>query len=245
MRRFIAALLLAAAALSAGPASAHTGPTSVTILRLGDSRTLGVGSSWGTGYAPELVRLLGREGVTATMLPDVAGTGWCVQSLRSTVDAAMAAGPDVAILAIGTNNASGRTVAPCAGMAGFEDAYLDLVRRILADSPTVRLLIAEIQYSSAPWAQQEVHTNVSAIHASWMAECAGRCTLVDLSGISRCGGLGPDGVHPSDAGYQQMGNELARGVLAAFGAPPWPSYIEQGGPRPGYDVPAVRAGNGC
>src|SRR5262245_3347712 len=146
MRRILAALLLLAAALLIpGPAAARTAPAALTVLRLGDSRTIGYGSSWGDGYAPELSRLLGQAGVAVTYAPVAGSTGYDVRDLRNLVDAAIAAShPDLIVLAVGTNNAAGAcSKAPCQGMTGIEAAYTDLVRRILVDAPAARLVIAE------------------------------------------------------------------------------------------------------
>lgn len=247
MRRILAALLVLTAALLA-PASASARPASLTILRLGDSRTIGIGSTWGTGYAPELQRLLGQAGITVSYAPVAGSTGYDVQGLRQLVDAAIASShPDLVILAVGTNNAAGGCAppGPCAGMSGIEAAYSGLVRRILADAPAVKLVIAEIQYSSAGWAPNEVHVNVAAIHSSWQSQCAGRCWLSNLQGISRCGYLSGDNIHPSDAGYQVMADQLARTVLEVYGLPSWPSKVPEWAPRPGFEVPAVQVGNGC
>lgn len=246
MRRILALLVLATAVLIPGTATARPSPpSSITVLRLGDSRTIGIGSSWGTGYAPELQRLLGQAGIAVSYAPIAGSTGWDVQNLRSIVDSAIAAShPDLIVLAVGTNNAANAGVPPH-GMTGIEAAYSDLVRRILADAPAAKLVIAEIQYSSAGWAPNEVHVNVAAIHASWLTQCAGRCWLSNLQGISRCGYLGGDNIHPSDAGYQVMADQLARTVLEAYGLPVWPSKVPEWAPRPGFEVPAVQANNGC
>jgi lysophospholipase L1-like esterase len=248
MRRILTALLvLAAAVLVPATSPAAAVPAAITVLRLGDSRTIGVGSSWGTGYAPELQRLLGQAGIAVSYAPIGGGTGWTVQDLRAVVDSAMASSPDIVLLAVGTNNAAGACSAgPCPGMAGYQGQFHALVQRILVLSPSVHLFVAEIQYSSAPWAGQEVHANVAHITSTWQSWCASRCTLVHLQGIPRCGYLGADGVHPTDAGYQVMADQWARAVLAHYGAPSWPAKVpESGAPRPGFEVPAVRAANGC
>ncbi len=67
-----------------------------------------------------------------------------------------------------------------------------------------------------------------------------------LQGISRCGGLASDNVHPTDAGYQLMADQWARAILDHYGLPVWPAKVqESGAPRPGFEVPAVRVSNGC
>jgi lysophospholipase L1-like esterase len=248
MRRLLLALLvLAAAVLVPATSPAAAVPASITVLRLGDSRTIGVGSSWGTGYAPELQRLLGQAGIAVAYAPIGGGTGWTVQDLRTIVDSAMASAPDVVLLAVGTNNAAGAcAVAPCAGMAGYQGQFHALVQRILTLSASVHVFVAEIQYSSAPWAGQEVYTNIAHITSTWQPWCASRCTLVHLQGIPRCGYLGADGVHPTDAGYQVMADQWARAVLARYGVAVWPAKVrESDAPRPALEVPAVRAANGC
>lgn len=219
----------------------------IVIQRLGDSLTIGVGSSWGTGYEPELTRLLRQHGVEPTYAPIGGSTNWDVQGLRKIVDASLAAShPDVVLLDVGTNNAAGSCgTPPCAGMTNYQAAFYDLVQRILVDAPQAHLFIAEIQYASKPWAVQQVYANATHITATWQTWCAGRCTLVHMQGIDRCTGLS-DGTHPNDSGYMRMADQWGRAMLTREGVTVWPAkVIESGVPRPGFEVPAVRVANGC
>lgn len=227
--RTVARLALLLVLLAAAPAAAAT-TTPIRIMALGDSLTIGYGDPAGQGYRRELSRLLPAAVWTA-------GTGyhngWTVQDIRAGIDAWMAAdSPDVVLLLVGTNNAAG--VAP--GMAGFETAYLDLVARILALSPTVHVYAAEVPYSVAPWAAAEVDVNVAAIHASWSS--SGRVHLADLSGIPRQ--LLLDGIHPGADGYDIMGRQWYRAMAARCGLPAIPpDAIRNPVPRPGYEIGAT------
>lgn len=225
----------------------ETSSSPLRVLRMGDSRTIGIGSTWGTGYAPEFQRLMNQAGVAVDFGDLNAGTGWDIRDLRNMADQVIAqTKPDLIILAVGTNNAAGSCGnPPCLGMANIDQNYLDLVLRLLIDAPDAKLIITEIQYSSTPWAINEVYVNVAAIRASWNEACRNRCARANLQGISRCGGLGSDSVHPSDTGYMQMADELARVALQQQGVTVWPMKIPMGGPRPGFEVPNVRAPNGC
>lgn len=215
-RAALAAVLLGT--LLAVPAAAVPGDLGVPlrIMALGDSLTIGYGSSDRLGYRRELSEQLNAAGTSHLWAGSATGrVGWTVQDLRASIDGWMAADqPDLVLLSVGTNNAAG--VPP--GMAGFEPALIALVNRILALSPTVRVAIAQVLYSNAPWSPNLVWVNVAAIHAAWWAQPAGRTILVDFSVLHPCRTW--DGVHLRDDGYDAMARQWYRALAPTYG---WPA----------------------
>lgn len=225
------AAALAVVALLVVPSSARATGTPLRIMTLGDSLTIGHGSADGNGYRTELGAKLTTAGQLYTFTNSgAAHNGWTVQDLRAGIDGWMAADtPDVVLLMVGVNNAAG--VSP--GMTGFESAYIDLTRRILQLSSTVQVYVAEVPYSVAPWAQNEVDVNIATIHSSWDSYgAAGRVHLVDLSVFPPC--LLWDGIHPQN--YDPMGRQWYRAMVTAYGLPAIPvDPFRSSARRPGYE----------
>lgn len=233
-RRALAGLCAAVLLLAPGPApAAPRASSTLKVLTLGDSWTIGHGSSDGLGYRRELGARLAAAGIDVTW--SAAGTtGWTVQDLAAGAPGWLAANtPDWVILAVGTNNAAG--VAP--GMSGFEPAYIGLVNTILASSPTVRVLAVQIAYSNAPWAPNEVLVNVAVIHSSWWSSAPARVTLADWTVIHPC--LMYDAVHLRDSGYDIAARQLYRALTAPLGLPAltYSDHVPLPTKRPGYDRP--------
>lgn len=231
-RALLAAVLLGV--LLAAPVAAAPGDTGepLRIMAIGDSLTNGYGSSDGLGYRRELSERLNAAGVSHVWTNGTTGRGgWTVQDLRAGIDGWMASDtPDLVLLSIGTNNAAGVGV----GMAGFEPAYMALVNRILALSPTVKVAVGQAIYSNAPWSPNEVHVNVATIHAAWWATPGGRTILADHSVIGPCRLF--DNVHLRDDGYDAMARQWYRALAPAYG---WPvlTYLDHlpAQRRPGYE----------
>lgn len=232
VRAALAAVVLGV--LLAVPAAAVPGDVGepLRIMALGDSLTIGYGSSDGLGYRRELSERLNAAGVSHLWTGSASGrAGWTVQDLRAGIDGWMAADqPDLVLLSVGTNNAAGVG----AGMAGFEPALIALVDRLLALSPTVRVAVAQVLYSNAPWSPNLVWVNVGAIHAAWWAQPAGRTILADFSVIHPCRTW--DGVHLRDDGYDAMARQWYRALATAYR---WPAltYLDHlpAQRRPGYE----------
>lgn len=216
VRAALVAVLLGV--LLAVPAAAVPGDAGepLRIMALGDSLTIGYGSSDGLGYWRGLSERLNAAGVSHVWTGSASGrAGWTVQDLRAGIDGWMAADtPDLVLLSIGTNNAAGVG----AGMAGFEPALIALVNRILALSPTVRVAVAQVLYSNAPWSPNLVWVNVASIHAAWWAQPTGRTILADFSVIHPCRTW--DGVHLRDDGYDVMARQWYRALAPTYG---WPT----------------------
>lgn len=232
MKRILATLtaLVLAVTLPAGAAPA-TIAAPLRITTLGDSLTIGVGSSDGQGYRHRLGQLLDAAGLPYVWTsPDTsAHAGWTVQDIAAGVDGWLAADrPDLVILAIGTNNAAG--VAP--GMASYQSTYSALVARILADAPAARVMLVQVSYSNAGWSPAEVLVNQYVIQASWTSS---RLILASWAGVATC--TLADGVHPRADGYGVMADQLYRAMAPVYGLPAIPSDAVPANPvRPGYDA---------
>lgn len=185
------------------------------IMPLGDSITAGVGSSTGDGYRWELARYLVdvQQIYTATYVgsqrsgqePNPANeghSGWRIDELTAQIDGWMAAAqPDVVLLHAGVNDA--RQGASAQAMADRTSA---LLVRILAASPTVRVIVGDV---IPPWygtmndiasvAVQRFDVMLPAV----VAAAGPRVSLARLSAAVTSGALG-DGLHPGDTGYRYM-----------------------------------------
>lgn len=246
-RRLVLAALLVLAVIALPAASqasrlpATVVPAPVPTLRVetvGDSLTLGYGSSDGQGYRRELGRLLTDAGVPAafTIRANAPIGTMTVQDIRAGIDAWITEDqPQIILLDIGTNNASGQKT----GMTGVEAAIHDLLSRIVADAPNADVYVATLQYSSASWSVNEPYINQFVIQASW--EHPGHVFLAAMDPIPVCGWLF-DNIHPENAGYAAMGRQWYRAIGTRMGlqAIP-PDAFSPSPPRPGFDRAAVVA----
>jgi len=221
----LAVSLLTAGALSAG-ATATTAASSTPlppidtsqhfrVMPLGDSITVGVGSSTGDGYRTPLAQYMvpveqlytaqwvGSQTSGSQSDPYNEGhSGWTIADLTTGIDAWMAASqPDLVLLEAGVNDARAGVDAPT--MAARMQALLG---RILADSPTARVIVGDIV---PPWygTQQDVASvavqQYDALLPQVVAAAGPRVTLARMSAAVTSSQLG-DGLHPNDAGYWAM-----------------------------------------
>lgn len=219
------------------PTSTPSPVTPLKIMTLGDSLTMGYGSSDGNGYRRELGRLLGAAGVpvTFTFRGAVSVGTSTVQDLRAGIDGWIATDqPNIILLDSGTNNASGQKT----GMTGIEAAQHDLLNRIFADAPNVTVYVATIQYSSAPWSNNQVYNNQYWITGSW--QHPGKAYLASMDAIPVCGFLF-DNIHPRDAGYDAMARQWYRAMTPQMNLPAISPDAWDGKPvpRPGFERPTV------
>jgi len=225
-------------------------PTALTIMTIGDSINTGLGSADGCGYRTELGRLLGLAGVAVTWKGDLWTTGpaQCpiryghhgatVQELRhkpsipppNTIEAYMAADqPDAVLIMTGTNNAMG---AP-PGMANFGADYADLVGRIYAAKPGVKVFYAWIPYGwHGSWVNNQVLVNQFS-YTSLTGGSYPQAIMVDLSHYPPC--LMLDGIHPSN--YDGIGRVWYTALATAYGLTPGPANADAW--RPGSWRPGV------
>ncbi len=220
----LTALLLAAALPFAGsPRSAAAGTTlppldtsqHLKIMPLGDSITAGVGSSTGDSYRWDLYRYLtdvqqiyattyvGSQTGGQEPVPRHEGhSGWTLADLTAQIDGWMATyQPDIVLLHAGVNDA--RTGATTQVMT---DRMTALLGRILADSPTVRVIVGDVV---PPWygTQQDIASSTvqrfDAALPSVVAAAGPRVTLARMSAAVPSNLLA-DGLHPGDAGFRYM-----------------------------------------
>lgn len=177
----------------------------VRLMCVGDSITLGTGSSDSAGYRPWLADLLGRRHIGADMTVVAEGG----QTLRHMAPVALAAlptaQPDVVLINLGINDA----VQP--DLTDWQNRYGQFVDQILASSPTVRVACARINLTrQASAADSTVNGYVDAVVAARQA--GGRVASADMTVIpSRWTG---DGIHPLDAGYLRMAQQWLAAIAA-------------------------------
>lgn len=214
-------LLAIGVSMVAGPdVRLAAGARPIRIMALGDSITLGAGSSTGAGYRGELERRLARYHVDfvgsqhsgALPDPDHEGhPGWRIDQLAAAVDGWIAAyQPDVVLLHIGTNDLNqDYQTATAPQRLG---ALLDQLR---ADRPATMILVAQL----VPATAAAVQARIAAFNAALPAIAAARGShvkLVDLSGLSTSDMH--DTLHPNDSGYAVMAarwSEALEPLLAA------------------------------
>ncbi|PBC71589.1 lysophospholipase L1-like esterase [Streptomyces sp. TLI_235] len=251
VRSALAMALLAAGALPSAAATSQVLPPLDTsqhlrIMPLGDSITAGVGSTTGDGYRWELARYMvevqqlytaawvGSQTSGTQSNPHHEGhSGWRIDELTSQIDSWMATyQPDVVLLHAGVNDA--RQGATEQTMATRMSALLG---RILADSPTVRVIVGDVM---PPWygTQQDVASvavqRFDGLLPSVVAAAGPRVTLARMSAAVTSSQLG-DGLHPTDTGYRYMawvwwrcmGPLLSADGITRAGADPLPVPVPQ------------------
>jgi lysophospholipase L1-like esterase len=247
------ALIVLAALVPSGAQATSNVPTPLGIMTIGDSLNTGLGSADGCGYRTELARLMQTAGpggtpvaVTWTGLLNGTGPNDCdipyghhgatVADLRNSVNAWLAADtPDVVLIQVGTNDATG-------SLTNFSYDYQDLLNRILMWSPTVQVIASWVPYSVAPWAGNEVTVNTmiyGAVVAFAPYPAAARLRLVTDNALYTCRWL-IDGVHPVD--YTPIARWYYQALAGAYGFSPLPLnsyYFGTMAPRPGVERAAT------
>lgn len=220
VRIALAAALLTLAPMPAGAATPAALPPIDTsqhlrIMPLGDSITAGVGSTTGDGYRWDVARYMVevQQLYTATWVgsqtsgqqtnPHHEGhSGWRIDQLTAQIDGWMATyQPDVILLHAGVNDA--RQGATAELMTARMSA---LLARILADSPTVRVIVGDI---IPPWygTQNDIASvavqRFDATLPATITAAGPRVTLARLTAAVPSNTLA-DGLHPNDTGYRYM-----------------------------------------
>lgn len=187
----------------------------LSVIALGDSITAGHNSADKTGYCGYLTDLLDRRvnPVTATFDRTGAIDGVGLSGLATATTAVLAANTtaDIALLMVGTNDAS-HTVANTPG-SSWQTSYGNLVDQILASSPTIKVVcgrtalagVGAAGYTATFHANQLlINTYVDNVVAARLS--GGRVVKADMSTVpcswltdSSC----PDW-HPGDAGYLRI-----------------------------------------
>ena len=178
---------------------------------LGDSYTTGWnGAGIGRRGWPAIVgRTLGWRTVNLA----VAGTGfmnpgWTNQTIGARVAATIRQKPDIVVVAAGHNDSrwSAATTARAA------DAALDRLQRALPDA--VFVIVAPIWSNATPPARcldlrDHLRRTARSMHAVFVDPLAGRW----FAGI-RQRLIGPDGLHPTDAGHRYIAQQFVEAMAA-------------------------------
>jgi lysophospholipase L1-like esterase len=179
---------------------------------LGDSYTTGWNGA-GTGARGWPARVAKALGLRTVNLA-VAGTGfvnpgWTGQPIGSRVSAAIRAKPDIVFIAGGHNDWRW----PATTTAKAADAAIDRLHRALPDA--VLVIVAPIWASGAPPTRclvlrDRLRRTAHSLDAIFIDPLADRW----FAG-SRQLMIGPDGVHPTNAGYRYIADRVLEGIAGA------------------------------
>ncbi|MGF1431212.1 SGNH/GDSL hydrolase family protein [Kitasatospora sp. LaBMicrA B282] len=223
----VAAVLSASAVLlaSAPPAAARTHRTVLRIMPLGDSITVGVGSTHDTGYRLPLWRLLDGQGrIDAVFVgsqrdgafpqPFHEGhSGWMINDIRARVDGWLRTQhPDVVLLHIGINDLDR---AP-----GYRTQAADRLRalldRIYADRPGVTVLLLGL-IPSTPGLQPAVRRFDEQARSLEPVEQGRGRHFSYVTPPALTADEFADRLHPDDRGYRRLAEAYYTGLLADVG----------------------------
>lgn len=181
------------------------------VMPLGDSITEGFRSTGGNGYRGTFQDLLNAKfagrwlyagSITSgsRWLSHEGHGGWkCTELLGGIAEWLPAAGDarvGLILLDAGTNDARAG-----ASATAVRDCLSQLLDRVAVLAPGVHVLLAQITITAA--ATPTVQGQQSSLNSLLPGLAASRSIpvrVVDMTGVQ----LGPDGIHPSDAGYQDM-----------------------------------------
>ncbi|KAH7375540.1 SGNH hydrolase-type esterase domain-containing protein [Plectosphaerella cucumerina] len=193
--------------------------TELRILCIGDSITVGYGSSDSNGYRETLkANLAGDDVVFAgtehggSMDDGYYGawSGQTIQFMSDHIDASLAQLPNVILLHAGTNDMNPNPAVSLQGSDPVEAAGRlgQLIDKILTACPDAVLLVAVIISSCAPIQQANVRDYQALIPAVVQPrlEAGRRILAVDFSEL-RTDVLSADCVHPSDDGYDLLADQ--------------------------------------
>ncbi|WP_329564809.1 SGNH/GDSL hydrolase family protein [Kitasatospora sp. NBC_01266] len=217
MKRIFSALLAttlcAGAALAAGaaPAAAQADPPALRVMPLGDSITVGVGSTDSNGYRlPLWQRITGQSRFTATFVGSQRdGTfaqpwheghsGWMINDIRADVDGWLKdSRPDVVLLHIGINDLDRGADKPHAA-----DRLADLVDRIFTDRPGTTVVLMGLIPTTGGLQDLVEQFNQQAQDLVPTEQRHGRhLNYVDPPALTSAEFY--DRLHPDDLGYARM-----------------------------------------
>ncbi|MEU8762715.1 GDSL-type esterase/lipase family protein [Streptomyces sp. NPDC048659] len=194
----------------------------LAVMPLGDSITLGVGSSTRTGYRPELSRQLSSEVQQVEFVGsqrDADGThheghsGWRIDQLQANIETWLAeAKPNLITLHIGTNDMNrDYQVATAPQRLGA------LIDQIHAASPDTVVLVASLVPATDPTVQRRVDTYNKAIPGivADRVQRGYRIAQVSMDGVSTAD-LN-DNLHPNNRGYTKMAAAFHSGIANVGG----------------------------
>jgi len=184
----------------------RTAPTHTSrIMCVGDSITVGAGSTDSNGYRTWLTDLLAQRNTAPTYTVQ-AYSGQTLRFVAPLAIAALpAALPDIVLIDLGTNDAAQND------MSDWQTRYASLVDQILASSPTVRVACARIQLgrdTTVASREQTINGYIDAVVAGHQS--GGRVAAADMTVISQR--WTEDGIHPMDAGYMRMAQQWTAAI---------------------------------
>lgn len=196
----------------------------LTVMPLGDSITLGVGSTTRTGYRPALAeRLVQRSGGLVEFVGSLADadgvtrheghSGWRIDELQANIETWLAAAkPNLITLHIGTNDMNRNYQ-----VATVPQRLAALIDQIHAASPDTVVVVATLVPATDPTVQARIDTYNQAIPGIVLDRFQrgykiqqvgmGSLTTDDLN----------DNLHPNNSGYAKMTNAFMRGIGEAAG----------------------------
>jgi len=216
-----------AGAAGAGKGGGRAKPRPVVYLALGDSTGVGVGAAAG-GYAARLHSRI-ESARPGSRLVNLCATGAATADLLNMqVELAGAARPTLVTIGVGANDLI-RGVSAEQFARNFEEVVLRLRRQ--TDAPVVIMNIPDLSLAPAvPAYMRDSSRRHILVFNARIAEVAARHGLpvVDLFGrspefSSRPEYFSPDGLHPSDAGYDYWAGLLWPYAERALVAPPAPA----------------------
>ncbi|MFF2778346.1 FG-GAP-like repeat-containing protein [Streptomyces sp. NPDC058052] len=196
----------------------------LAVMPLGDSITLGVGSSTRDGYRPDLWNKLQGHGNTVDFVGSLSGgtlpdtdheghSGWFIGGIHDNVGSWLyRARPNVVTLKIGTNDINKNV-----DVANAPARLKALVDRIRASAPGITVVVATIVPNADGAAQARVVTYNNAVRAlvsDYQAQGA-HVELADTSAVTTADLS--DGLHPNNAGYAKIATAFHDAVARAAG----------------------------
>jgi lysophospholipase L1-like esterase len=202
-------------------------PVALRLEPLGDSITYGSHSSTGNGYRGPLWNELSGEGYELNFVggvlegsmadsSDEGHPGWRIDALQDIVNGSVSTyRPNVVLLMAGANDLIQND-----DVSTAPSRLSALIDQITANDPGVTVLVGNLI--------QSLNANVVADGPAFNAalpaiiaskQAAGQhVALVDMYDAIPTSDLGPDGIHPTDAGYQLMANAWNTAVQSASAA---------------------------
>ncbi|MFE6973087.1 phosphatidylinositol-specific phospholipase C domain-containing protein [Streptomyces sp. NPDC057682] len=196
----------------------------LAVMPLGDSITLGVGSSTRTGYRPALAQKLAGHASTLEFVGsqvDADGvtrheghSGWRIDELQANIETWLfEAKPNVVTLHIGTNDMNRDYQ-----VATAPQRLATLIDQIHTASPDTAVVVASLVPATDPVVQARVDAYNAAIPGivSDRAQRGYRIARVSMGALTTAD-LN-DNLHPNNAGYTKMTNAFLHGITAVAGA---------------------------
>lgn len=204
------------------PRHQYTEGNPLKVLSLGDSLTYGYGSTPASdhpGYRRQLSRLLAVAGVPAVFSLAANNGSTCADMLPWVRQTVADTQPDLAILAIGLNDA----VQSDATLAAFENRYAQLLIEIFYGKADVKILAVFQAYPGPEWMRPRVKAVNDAIFRQAVPGIGPHGTRIigpaDWQSVPYAYDFDSPQIHPGDAGYDVYGTLLFWPIARWLGLP--------------------------